>query len=102
MVFEMRRKRRYLSEQRPKTQVPRPNLINKPLEPQLEHQERPQPMFMRAPPLDMFIDQAAKRLRLEQTTSECFVREQGLAQKRPHRAAEPMIYRYSESHLAAC
>src|SRR6266568_1323471 len=97
----MRRKPLYLSEQRPKTQVQRPNLINKPLEPQLEHQERPQPVFMRAPPFDVFVDNAAQRLRLEQTTRECFVREQSLAQKRLHRAAEPVVYWDSESHLAA-
>ena len=73
-------------------------LINKAIEPQLEHQECPKLMRVITFAANVQIDQLLDGLGSEKTASQRFFRENYLAQKRLHFATEPVADRNSKTH----
>src|ERR1041384_2013178 len=76
-------------------------LVNKAVEPQLEHQECPKLMRVITFATNVQIDQLLNGFGFEKTSSQGFFRENYLAQKRLHLATEPVADRNSKTHLAS-
>src|SRR5688572_25754831 len=76
-------------------------LINKPIEPQFQHQERPELVRIVALAAHMQLDQLSYRFRFEQPAAQRFVRKNHFTQKRLHLSAEPVTNRHAETHLAS-
>ena len=60
---------------------PKPNLINKPLEPKFEHQKGPQAMLVVLRAADVLLNQTLYRFRFEQSAIESFFGQQGFTQE---------------------
>src|ERR1044071_10425565 len=75
-------------------------LVNKPIEPQLEHQQRPKLMRIISLCANMQVDQLLDGFGLEHATTQSLFRQNNLAQKRLHLATKPVTNRNSKSHFS--
>src|SRR2546430_8747289 len=71
------------------------------LKPQLEYQQRPQPVAVIAPPAVMLVEELPHELRRHNTARQKSRTGQMIPQQLAQGAAEPVGQRHTESHLAA-